>query len=452
MYLAGCLPYLPELIRPASRLTIRLRETLQSIGFALNGEGGARLSCRLGMPISSTTLLRSLHLVPTPPVGKVRVVGLDDFAWRRGQRYGTIIIDQERHVVLDVLPERNPESVQQWLESHPEVEYVSRDRGGTYVDGATWGAPQATQIADRWHLLANLGDAVEDFLIRTRIRLVEAPALEPTLERPLTTYSVTPARQGKSQARLLQKWKLYQRVQELHEQGIGMLKIAKELGLARNTVRKYLRQAPDPPLPTPGPLRESQLAQYEDYILKRWKQGERNAAQLFREVSGLGYQGANTTVRTYVRYLRTSTLDGSVPRNRRERAQATSPRALRWLLTKPREDLDTEDQARLDQLLKLSPDVCRIHALLHTFLDMVRARKPEQLRPWMQEAVKSGITELKSFVGGIERDYDAVKAALCFPWNQGQTEGFVNKLKTAKRMMYGRAGFALLRQRLLHAG
>lgn len=209
---------LPELIEPASRLTSRFRQALQTIGFALNGEGGARLACRWGMPISATTLLRSLHLVPTPPVGKVRVVGLDDWAWRRGQRYGTIIIDQERHMVLDLLPERTPESVQQWLEAHPEVEFVSRDRGGTYIDGATWGAPQATQIADRWHILANLGDAVEEFLIRAHIRLPETPATEPTPERPLTTFSATKASQGKSQARLLQKWKVYQRVQELHRE------------------------------------------------------------------------------------------------------------------------------------------------------------------------------------------------------------------------------------------
>ena len=443
---------LPELIKPASRLTTRLREALQTIGFALNGEGGARLACRLGIPISATTLLRSLHLVPTPPIGKVRVVGLDDWAWRKGQRYGTIIIDQERHVVIDLLAERSAESVQKWLEAHPEVEIVSRDRGGTYVDGATWGAPQATQIADRWHILSNLGDAVEEFLIRAHIRLPDAPAAEPTPERPLTTFSVTPAGQGKSQARLLQKWKLYQRVQELHNQGRGVITMAVELGLARNTVRKYLRQAPEPPLPTPRPLRASQLDRYEDYILKRWREGARNAAQLYGEISALGYQGSNTMVRAYVRHLRTSTADGSTPRSRKERAKAISPRALRWLLARKREDLDQEDQERLDQLLKLSPEMPSLYALLHTFLEMVRERKYEQLRPWMQEATKSGIAEMKSFVAGIERDYDAVYAALHFPWSQGQTEGFVNKLKTVKRMMYGRAGFALLRQRLLHAG
>jgi DNA-binding CsgD family transcriptional regulator len=217
--------------------------------------------------------------------------------------------------------------------------------------------------------------------------------------------------------------KLYQRVQELHEQGMGIIKIGIELGLARNTVRKYLRQAPDPPLPTPRPLRESQLAPYEDYILKRWSQGERNAAQLFREVSALGYQGANTTVRTYVRHLRISTKDGSVPRTRSARARAVSPRALRWLLTRDRKDLDQEEQIRLDQLLSLSPEVESVHTLLHAFLEMVRERKPEQLRPWMQEATRSGIPEFKSFVSGIERDYDAVKAALRLPLVPGANGG-----------------------------
>jgi len=240
-------------------------------------------------------------------------------------------------------------------------------------------------------------------------------------------------------------------VQELHSQGRGVIKIAIELGLARNTVRKYLRQAPEPPLPTPRPLRASQLDRHEDYILKRWREGARNAAQIYREISALGYQGGITMVRAYVRHLRTSTADGSPPRSRKERAKAISPRALRWLLTRKREDLDQEDQVRLDQLLNLSPEVLSIHALLHAFLEMVRERKHEQLRTWMQEATKSGIVEMKSFVAGIERDYDAVSAALHLPWSQGQTEGFVNKLKTAKRMMYGRAGFALLRQRLLHA-
>jgi transposase len=155
-------------------------------------------------------------------------------------------------------------------------------------------------------------------------------------------------------------------------------------------------------------------------------------------------------VRAYIAHLRKSTADGSAPRSRKQRSAAVSPRALRWLLTRDRKDLDEVEQAQLDQLWKLSSEVQAVHALLHAFLDMVRERKHKQLRSWMEAASKSGIAELKSFVAGIERDYDAVKAALRLPWSQGITEGKVNKLKTLKRVMYGRAGFALLRQRLLH--
>ena len=195
-------------------------------------------------------------------------------------------------------------------------------------------APQATQVADRWHILSNLGDPVEEFLIRAHIRL-EEPATESHVSQemrnlPLSSFSATPACQRKSQARLLRKWKLYQRVQELHAAGMSLRKIGEELGLARNTVRKYFRQAPDPPLPTPRPLRASQLDPYEDYLLQRWSQGERNAAQLHREISERGYPGSKSMVKAYVGHLRTTTADGSPPRSRKERARAISPRALRW--------------------------------------------------------------------------------------------------------------------------
>jgi transposase len=155
-------------------------------------------------------------------------------------------------------------------------------------------------------------------------------------------------------------------------------------------------------------------------------------------------------VRAYVGHLRTTTADGSPPRSRKERAKAISPRALRWLLSRKREDLKEVEQARLDQLLNLSQEVQTIYALLQAFLKMVRERKHQDLRSWMMQAVTSGIPELGSFVTGIERDYDAVYAALRLPWSQGITEGKVNKLKTLKRVMYGRADFSLLRQRLLH--
>jgi transposase len=202
---------IPELIEPSSRLTTRLRVAVQEIGFATCGKGGERLSPKLGMRVTDTTLLWSLHLVKTPAVGQVRVIGIDDWSWRRGQRYGSILVNLETHKIIDLLPERTVESVIAWLEAHPEVEVVSRDRGGTYVDGATQGAPLAIQVCDRWHLLKNLGDAVEDFLVRAKIRLPEAEAQERSSdqkETSLPSFSTTPKRYQQTQARLLRKWEL----------------------------------------------------------------------------------------------------------------------------------------------------------------------------------------------------------------------------------------------------
>jgi len=444
---------LPDFIETFSRLTRRLRTAVQEIGFATCGKGGERLSDKLGMGFSDATVLWSLFLVPLPEIGQVHIIGVDDWSWRRGKRFGSILVNLETHKIVDLLADREAESVRQWLAAHPEVDVVSRDRGGVYIDGATLGAPQATQVADRWHILSNLGDAVEAFLIRAQIRLEPGKASSGKCQKPdhpLSSFSATPGCQRKSQARLLRKWKLYQRVQELHAAGMSLRKIGEELGLARNTVRKYFRQPPDPPLPTPRPLRASQLDAYEDYLLDRWSQGERNAAQLHREISERGYPGSASLVRAYVGHLRTTTADGSPPRSRKERAKAVSPRALRWLLARKRDDLEEVEQERLGQLLNLSPEVQTVYALLQAFLRIVRERKHQELRSWMEQAIKSGIPELGSFVIGIERDYDAVYAALCLPWSQGVTEGKVNKLKTLKRVMYGRAGFALLRQRLLH--
>src|SRR5215472_3872215 len=295
---------LPDFIEVSSRLTKRLRTAVQEIGFATCGKGGERLGGKLGMPISDASLLWSLFLVPLPEVGQVQIIGVDDWSWRRGKRFGSILVNLETHKIIDVLADREAESVKRWLAAHPDVDVVSRDRGAVYIDGATWGAPQATQVADRWHILSNLGDAVEAFLIRAHIRLPDTPAAEPTPECPLSSFSATPAGQGKSQARLLRKWKLYQQVRELHAAGMSLRKIGEELGLARNTVRKYFRLPPEPPLPTLRPLRASRLDPYEDYLLQRWSQGERNATQLYREIRERGYPGSATMVRAYVAHLR----------------------------------------------------------------------------------------------------------------------------------------------------
>src|SRR5437667_4782228 len=144
------------------------------------------------MGFSDATVLWSLFLVPLPAIGQVHIIGVDDWSWRRGKRFGSILVNLETHKIVDLLADREAESVRQWLAAHPEVDVVSRDRGGCSIDGATLGAPQATQVADRWHILSNLGDAVGEFLIRAHIRLEDgkAPLGESHEQnKPLSSFS-----------------------------------------------------------------------------------------------------------------------------------------------------------------------------------------------------------------------------------------------------------------------
>ena len=255
-----------------------------------------------------------------------------------------------------------------------------------------------------WYLVgspshSNLGDAVEEFLIRAHIRLPEqgaAPQKEQAPDKPLSSFSATPASQRKSQARLLRKWKLFQQVQDLLWDELR--RSGKNWAWPAIPCAGTSDKPPEAPLPTPRPLRESQLDPYEDYLLERWSQGERNAARLYREISERGYPGGATMVRTYVAHLRTTTGNDSPPRSRKERAKAISPRALRWLLTRKREDLDQEEQTRLNQLLGFSPEVQAVYALLQAFVKMVRERTHQDLRCWVEQAMRSGIPELGSFV------------------------------------------------------
>jgi transposase len=233
---------IPERIEPSSRLTTRLRTLVQAIGVAFNANGGARLGAQMGIQVSRVTILFSLHLLPLPPVGMVKRVGIDDFAWKRGLRYGTVLIDLASHCIIDILPDRETERVKTWLESHPEIEVGSRDRGGASADGAAQGAPQAIQCADRWHLCKNLGDAVESYLKRQPLSL-PAPTLpasaSETRETPARATTYEQRRQERlSQAVFERKQEIVEKVREMHQQGRSGHDIAADLGLARGTVRK----------------------------------------------------------------------------------------------------------------------------------------------------------------------------------------------------------------------
>jgi transposase len=453
---------LPGLVAPYARKTARLAQVLEVIGMAVGGEAGARLLTSLGMVASPDTLLRLIRRVSLTSAPTPRVLGVDDFAFRRGAIYGTILVDLERHQLVDLLPDRTADTLARWLRKHPGVTFMSRDRGGSYAEGGRLGAPDAVQIADRFHLLKNLAEALDHILIRKqrvlqavakRLQEPETPAMPALPPQPVGRRR--PPREARDAAlRRERRQARYEAVIEAYQHGCSMHNIARRQGLARATVRKYVQSEGLPEQAARGP-RLRKLAPFEPYLRERWNAGEQNSGALFRELRARGYTGSESTLRDYLSDWRVGprrpgrrTEDGSS-------GQAPGPtrtwtaRKTRWLLLDAIKEPSALDEAYRTALLEQSPLIQQAQALVYAFFRLVRQRDVAALDPWLVAAEHSNIAELVSFVQGIRRDYAAVEAALQFEWSQGQTEGQVNKLKFVKRSMYGRGHFDLLRQRML---
>jgi len=453
---------LPGLVAPYARKTIRLTQVLEVIGMAVGGEAGARLLTALGMTASPDTLLRLIRRAAVPGAPTPRVLGVDDFAFRRGARYGTILVDLERHQLVDLLPDRTAETFARWLRQHPGVQFISRDRGSSYAEGGRLGAPDAVQIADRFHLCKNLLDTFDLVLLRHHPFLKEAaksllmadPAPTPAPAAGYVVRHDEPRQLREAARRRERRLMRCAAVHELAEQGVSLSDIARRVGMSRSTTRKYLQSTV---LPEQAPRRAlpRKADAFDAYLRERWNAGEQNSGALFREVRARGYTGSESTLRNYLSDWRSGPRRPGRRTYQGRAAPAPPPmrtwtvRQTRWLLVQAIKAPSALDEAYRTAVLGHSALIQQASALVNDFLRLVRQREVAALDPWLVAAEQSSIPELVSFVQGIRRDADAVEAALRFEWSQGQTEGRVNKLKFVKRSMYGRGKFDLLRQRLL---
>ena len=375
---------------PWSRRTGRLGEIQRHLGLALGGQAGARLAERLAMPASGDTLLRLVRRTEPEEPAVVRAVGIDDWAWRKGHRYGTIVVDLERHKVVDLLPDREADTVAQWLAEHPEIEVVSRDRGAAYADAARRGAPQALQAADRWHLLENLGQAVRAALDRHGSTLREAAQ---GVHSPITgepEANDTPPPMTSTERRQYEGWErrraAWDEAVRLHGEGMSIKAIARELGLARNSVRKLVRGGQ----PEARRPRRSSLRPYVALLERRWAEGCRNGAQLWRETREAGFRGGQRVVTEWVTRQRLAS------RSKRAASPLAAPsrRRLALLLTGDQADWTSEERLYLERLFSLSPEIAVLHDLAQRFGRMVRQHGADDLTPWLAEALES---DLRSF-------------------------------------------------------
>jgi transposase len=436
-------------------------EVLTSLAFALGGEAGQRMSQHIGLSPSADTLLHQIRATPAPAFVTPRVLGVDDFSFRRGQVFGTILVDLERHKPIDLLPDREAETLAAWLRAHPGVKIISRDRGGAYAQGARLGAPDALQVADRFHLLQNLRDALERFFLRHRrvLRALAPPPAHALREvEALVLTRLTPQEEAsrQQQERFRER---FEQVQDLANKRVAPTEIAKRLGVSRPTIYKYLAMDSPPGRKGSRIAAFEILAPFRPYLLRRWNEGIRNGQQLWREVVSQGYRHSRRSVERFVGQLRRET---GQPFKFRQAAPAplyetneelpgsplTALQAARLFLTKE-EERRPKEIARLARLRQADPALEQTYHVTAAFCQMLRTRQGEHLDAWIKRAKESGIPELRSFAKGLLKDYDAVRAGLTLPWSQGQTEGQIHRLKFLKRQMYGRASFPVLRQRVL---
>jgi transposase len=444
---------LAPFVAPSARVTARLFRMVQIIGLATGGRLGVRVTDPMGIQTSRHTILRRIMALPAEPIGQVAQLGIDDFSFRRGRKFGTILVNMQTRQVIDVLADRKAETSATWMASHPEIELVSRDRGGDYASAAATGAPQAVQCADRFHMMKNLGEALEGCLARhlaaTRQKQIQEIVDE---HRPIehTPRAVrrSPKVERFQQAYRAERLACYEQVMALRKLGMSQATIAERVGIGHSTVNRWLATSTLPETRR-GPY-VSRLDPYLPYLFQRWEAGCHNMAALFRELLDRGYKGSYESVRDHLVRQLPEGKKNAAKGARLSPAPLSSRRATFLFLSRP-EKLGTEEQEMLHQLRQSHPEAELAYNLVQQFAQMLRTRTGEQLDIWLEKVRASQIRELQSFVLGIERDKTAAVAGLTLPQNNGLVEGKVNKLKLIKRMGYGRAEFPLLRQRVLHA-
>ncbi|PYD55353.1 transposase [Komagataeibacter xylinus] len=436
------------------RQTTRLTDLHYYIAHTLGGSAGARMTVRLCCPISPDTLIRRLlsrarnTRKDMPPT---RVVGVDDWAWRRGHHYGTIVVDLEKNDVIDLLPDREAATLAQWLQAHPGVEIIARDRAGAYADGCHRGAPSALQVTDRWHLLKNLSEAFVSILgrftttVRTLTRQLSAST---TLSETSGTVRTQPE-EAQTLIRPVsgeRRETLFNEALALKAEGHSIQAIATTIGVERKTVRRWFQRGHAPTWKRTVPTR-SILGPYISHLEKRWVEGCRNIRQLWRELVEQGFTGKYGTVRKWV------TTRQGISTKPVSSAYVSPPlgrKLARLLLADDPLSAGRQDGLLVPALLEAEPQLavtlCWLRKMQNLLCKKEDTRKEGDLKALLEEGKT---TLLSRLIPALERDAAAIEASLVTPWTTSPVEGQISRLKMIKRTMFGRAGFELLRARVL---
>jgi transposase len=382
------------------------------------------------LPVSNDTLLRLVRRRGTPAFVPPRAIGIDDWAWKRNQRYGTLICDLERRRTISLLPDREPATAQAWLAGQPQIEVVTRDRGGAYALAAARALPGAMQVADRWHLMENASQA---FLAATRgsMRQIREALGAAIIDPALLTAAEKLQYEG-----YLRREDVNAAVTELSEAGATIKEIVRRTGHSRGLVRRVLRgQRSEVFRP-----RESSLELHLPWLDAQWAAGKHNSAALWRELRGLGFRGSRRVVTEWATRRRRAD-EANLERLKR----TPSARTVARLMTTARDDLSRAQTVTVAAIEAAAPALVEAREIMEAFHAMIRKKKTSALDGWLEWA---GGSLIASFARGLARDRAAVYAAIDTAWSNAQAEGQITKLKLVKRQMYGRGKLDLLQARL----
>jgi transposase len=446
------------------RRSVPLTTMLTGFGLELAGQAGARLAGRLGIAVHSSTLLRLVAGLPEPGAAAApEAVGIDDFALRKGHVYGTVLVDMGTGDVVDMLPDREAATVEAWLKAHPGAAVICRDRAGAYAEGARAGAPGAIQVADRWHLWHNLAEYAEKTAGRHRACLLEAAretaagddedageASSQDAQAPGSPAEEQPPPDGLldscgRERRLVTRTReRYDDIRARLDAGQSQAAIILATGLSPKTVRRFARAGSIDELLVKAVARESKLDEFKPYLCRRWNEGARDAAVLHAELRQQGWTGSARTVRRYIAPFRaTDAAPEPLP------AVPKTRQITRLLLTRP-DHLDADEQEQLAGIRAQCPHLDALAGHVTAFAEMMAGLTGSSaLDDWLAAVEADDQPELHSFAAGIRNDKEAVVNGLTLPYSSGRVEGTVNKIKTVKRQMYGRAAFPLLRKRII---
>lgn len=431
-----------------------MAEIIGLIGHKMGGRPAASLMQRLGMHVSDDTILRELKrdAPNTAQDENIRVIGIDDWSWRRSSHYGTIMVDLEKRTVIDVLNDRSVESVRSWLAKRPSIKVVSRDRCGLYAQAAREGAPQAEQVADRFHLAQNLQAA-----IKAQMGLYGHGNIRPILSEDAIAAVATTRRFARL-AHRKSRQELFDTFHALRQRGLSYSEIGRRTGYDRRSVANWL--ASSAPLDRKkADLKTTSPLYFEEFLADCWKNGNRNGRHLFSDVRNRGYTGSRRNLERLLKTWRNSEVSKvstaaieismSEPVRDPDTGHKISADIAAALCMKPRGKLSERQARKVDALKEGCPAFATMRHLAMRFGGLMRGKDPGALEQWIDDAIDTDLAEMLRFAKALHRDIDAVKNAIALPWSNGQAEGQINRLKTLKRAMYGRAGPDLMRARML---